>query len=386
MNSEDIIKFAKKAKANTAFNRIEEAVNPNETMMKFTLLFQPTVLFIGTLLVSTILAVDADTLDVTGSTDANALVDILVGPNSGLTISNVQLIGGTGCAGTFVGGTNVKNIGFIYSLSPFMEDGIVLSSGLAENLEGPNDNRYSEKIEFSDSDTDLNSLIASNNTYDTCVLQFDFTCDAGVSNDISFNYIFASEEYPSKYNDDYWRVDEGFNDVMGVFLNGQNIAFLPDGLSTPVAILNVNENTNSEYYIKNGNDDNECDYCYYYCNDDPYLCDCYNCYDIEADGFTEKLTAAAPVQVGVNTIKFAITNVKDNALDSWLLIESGSLACSASSDFCSAHKGCHAQNPDKRSMCHTHTQGSEPQTLCLPKEAIAAHLEQHPNDYCGPCI
>ena len=60
---------------------------------------------------------------------------------------------------------------------------------------------------------------------------------------VSFEYIFGSEEY-------YEWVSSKFNDVFGSFLNGRNIALLPDGV-TEVAINNVNFLHHSEYFCGN---------------------------------------------------------------------------------------------------------------------------------------
>ena len=56
-------------------------------------------------------------------------------------------------------------------------------------------------------------------------------------------YAFASEEYPEY-------VDQEYNDVMAILVNGVNCAFVP-GTETPVAINTINDHTNSEYYVNN---------------------------------------------------------------------------------------------------------------------------------------
>ncbi len=54
-------------------------------------------------------------------------------------------------------------------------------------------------------------------------------------------YVFASEEYPEY-------VGSSFNDVMAVFVDGQNCALVP-GSQTPVSINTVNPGSNSQYYV-----------------------------------------------------------------------------------------------------------------------------------------
>ena len=59
---------------------------------------------------------------------------------------------------------------------------------------------------------------------------------------VTFQYLFGPDEY-------YEYVDSAFNDAFAFFLNGENIALLPDG--TDVAINSVNPNKNSELYFEN---------------------------------------------------------------------------------------------------------------------------------------
>jgi hypothetical protein len=77
-----------------------------------------------------------------------------------------------------------------------------------------------------------------------CVIEFEFRCtNSSLSSpEISFQYIWGSEEYP--YN-----IDTPFNDVFAFFLNNENIAKLSDG--TNVGISSVNHHNNSQLFISN---------------------------------------------------------------------------------------------------------------------------------------
>jgi hypothetical protein len=239
------------------------------------------------------------------------------------------------------------------------ESGAILSSGLSVDVEGPNDSDANTYGFEYPGDDDLDDLIPGYTTYDACILEFQFQCPPemqGTSADLTFDYVFGSEEY-NEY------VGSSYNDVFGFFLNGDNIALLPDGASTPVAINNVNNGVGSAYYNDN----------------DPSTT--VVPFDTQADGFTTKLNAAGPVNAGLNTMKLAIADAGDFVLDSWVLIESGSFGCTTQN--CNEFKGCHKNNSDKRAICHR--QG-KPNTLCLPAEAISAHLAEHPNDTCGCCL
>ena len=77
-------------------------------------------------------------------------------------------------------------------------------------------------------DTDLDKLVPGYYTYDATVLEFDFKPTKNV---IRIQYVFSSDEY-NEY------VGSKYNDVFGFFVNGKNIAKLPD--STNVTINNIN--------------------------------------------------------------------------------------------------------------------------------------------------
>ena len=81
-----------------------------------------------------------------------------------------------------------------------------------------------------------------------CVIEFEFQCanDSLNGPEVSFQYIWGSDEY-------YEYVNTPFNDGFAFFLNGENIAKLPD--DTNVAISSVNFEKNSQLF--NGNDASE---------------------------------------------------------------------------------------------------------------------------------
>lgn len=149
---------------------------------------------------------------------------------------------------------------------------------------------------------------------DGCVLEFDF--EAG-GDSISFNYVFGSDEYLGFVNTQY-------NDIFAFFLSGPGItgpyaspAAFPDGAINiaqvpdsdpvlPITISSVNDQTNSEYYIDNPNQD-----------------------DICINGYTTTFTAAAAVQCGETYhIKLAIADGSDDYLESIVVLEAGSFTSS----------------------------------------------------------
>lgn len=177
-------------------------------------------------------------------------------------------------------------------------------------------------------DPDLVAISSNPNLYDQCILEFDFT---PVGDTISFNYIFASEEY-----EEY--VCSGFNDVFGFFLSGnnpaggtynsQNIALVPDPVTpgtfttTAVAINTVNPGVagaNGSASTCSAIDPNWASYSVFYTSNTT------NTY--EYDG----RTVALPVKVAVVCgdtyhIKIAISDVGDSFFDSGVFLEAGSFA------------------------------------------------------------
>jgi hypothetical protein len=133
--------------------------------------------------------------------------------------------------------------------------------------------------------------------------------------EVSFDYIFGSDEYPEY-------VHSSFNDVFAFFLNGKNIALLPNNgddngssNNTAVSINTVNAQVNSQYFHEN-----------------TYIVeDGKSAYpNIEADGFTTILTARGTPKQGVdewNHIKLVVTDVGDNIYDSYVLIAAHSFTC-----------------------------------------------------------
>jgi len=223
------------------------------------------------------------------------LVKTLVG--CGVTVGDFRYVGDTSAAGVFMGGTGIIG-GTIF------DQGIILSSGKASSIIGPNkSDGTSDSFTPDRSDPDLSGL-ALQDTHDASVLEFEFTPS---STYVTFDYVFGSEEYNE------WVF--AFNDVFAFFLNGANVALVP-GTTTPVSINTVNGG--NPYGIGAVNP-------FYFVNND--LDDGGPSYNTEMDGFTTMLTVNAPVKANQrNWIKLAIADGGDQALNSWVLIRAGSFA------------------------------------------------------------
>ena len=126
-----------------------------------------------------------------------------------------------------------------------LPNGLILSTADVRRIEGPNNvelglgNREQDIANLM-GDNDLQSLVGSQRKiYNVSVIEFDFTA---VSTSASFNYIFASEEYPQFVNTQ-------FNDVFGFFVHKKgdpdsktNIAILPETESGSYIISTDNVN------------------------------------------------------------------------------------------------------------------------------------------------
>ncbi len=243
-------------------------------------------------------------------------VAALVG--EGIIVENITFTGSSVQLGEMTGGE-----GTIFEIN----EGIILSSADVFNIDpilgGFGDVPFGEGVS---GDADLltiaNSvppLIGQNFTVgsvnDISVLEFDFV-PSGDS--LNFSYIFGSNEYLTFVNTTY-------NDVFAFFLSGPglvgpydapagfpdgavNIAFVPESDPVlPITISSVNNVLNDEYYIDNPSGT-----------------------DIQQNGFTVKLTAEAQVICGETYhIKLAIGDGTDTALESIVVLESGSFASNA---------------------------------------------------------
>lgn len=186
-----------------------------------------------------------------------------------------------------------------------IESGILLTTGPGLYAEGPNGSGGGAQSALNGgkalSDADLQALTTNGINCGT-VLEFTFTPQ---SSQISFEYVFGSEEYPNYSN------NQTYNDVFGFFIsdedgvsNKRNIAIVPGTTDLPVAIYNVNQLRNTEYFV--------------------------NCYttagqQVEYNGHTTVLTAKANVEPGKKyRLKLAIANVGDSSYGSGVFLKAGS--------------------------------------------------------------
>ncbi len=248
-------------------------------------------------------------LNVTSNHTAAQLVQKLLG--TGVVVSNeVLTCDSTQASGIFTAlGTNLG-----------VDSGIVLTSGscitttTATGISGPASTFVSNTTLPNYSDSDLANLIGTTvtNIKDACKLEFDFV---PTGDTVKFNYVFASDEYPT-YN------CSNFNDVFGFFISGpgitgtQNIALVP-GTTIPVAINSVNSGANLGPLCTSMGVGSP--FTAFYVNNALGTTIAYN-------GFTTVFTAIAnTVPCSTYHIKLAISDKNDQILDSGVFLEAGSL-------------------------------------------------------------
>lgn len=225
---------------------------------------------------------------------------------SGITVTNIKFNGTTAAANTIVDQVGKFSNGIT---SVGIANGIILSTGNSMIAEGPNDLSGASLAPAVPvvGDPDL-AMLTTNTVRNTAIIEFDFV---PIGQNLSFNFVFASEEYLEFVN-------SSFNDVFGFFISGpgitgpfsgnaKNLAVLPT-TSTPISINTINNVLNSNYYINNGT------------GSTPNVN-----FGTQYDGRTKVLPASTTVQCGETYhIKLAIANVSDNAFDSAVFIEGNS--------------------------------------------------------------
>lgn len=229
------------------------------------------------------------------------LVENVLINNPDVVVSNVTLAGNADQIAYFNGAST--NLG--------INSGVVLSSGDVIDAVGPNNQAgKGTDLQTNIADIDL-EILSSNFSFDAVTLEFDFVPNG---NFINFNFVFASEEYlefiNSSVNDAFGFFISGPNITGSYSLNSENIALIPN-TNTPITIDNVNNLSNSQYYINNGDGFSGAQF------SDSAI--------IQADGLTTKLTASRFVECGETYhLKIALADMGDGILDSWVYLEEGS--------------------------------------------------------------
>ncbi|MCX7915554.1 MAG: choice-of-anchor L domain-containing protein, partial [Verrucomicrobiae bacterium] len=149
---------------------------------------------------------------------AQQMAEWIVGP--GFTVQNATYTGATVAKGIFGNGA---------SAGLPIDRGIIFSSGDIALAQGPNDKSLATSENHARGDADLEALVEGLSTTNAAVLEFDVLAPQATT--LVFEFIFASEEYPE------WI--QRYNDLMAIFIDGVNIATVPD-TALPVSVNTVN--------------------------------------------------------------------------------------------------------------------------------------------------
>lgn len=198
---------------------------------------------------------------------------------------------------------------------PLMAEGIMLTTGIALGAAGPNQRSGMSANNGTPGDYVLKRL-GNGPTYDAASLEFDFVPEMEL---LSFNFVFASEEYVEYVNSQ-------FNDVFAFLISGpgikgqKNLAIIP-GTRYPITVNTINHISHRKNYIDNnyfGRRGQRIKGREEYLN--PHLIKTY-----EFDGLTTLLQAETRVRPGETYhIKIAIADVSDSRYDSAVFLEAGS--------------------------------------------------------------
>lgn len=239
---------------------------------------------------------DAIIVDGTSYTSAQLISDVFLGDC--LTASNITFTGANNAIGSFSNGSSIG-----------IEQGIILTSGSVLTAPGPNTSGSTSTGNLAAGHPLLDAA-SGGITYDASVFTFDFEAS---TTQVSFTYVFASEEYPEFVC--------SFNDVFGFFVSGPgytgdvNIATVP-GTTDVVSIDNVNNNGAlcppfyPAYYVDNTGGT-----------------------AIEYDGYTVPLTATIDTEpCQTYQITIAVADVGDGIYDSAVFLQAQSFSAGVNVD------------------------------------------------------
>ena len=240
--------------------------------------------------------------------------DVLLG--EGISATNITFNGEPADNITFQAGS----FGVDSSAFPIAQ-GVVMATGKVTGIAGGDDFSWDNALQ---DDPDL-VAIGGQNMNNCAVIEFDFVA---TTDTFLIDYVFASTEYPGY-------TCSNFNDAFGVFISGpgcngpftdnaENIALIPNS-DTPVAINTVNggfpTGGGTEQNCLDANPNYVHDSIYFF-NNDPAMEN-----SIAYPGHTHMFTAFASLEPGSQYhFKFALGNAVDQALQSAVLMRSGSVS------------------------------------------------------------
>ncbi|MDM1549891.1 choice-of-anchor L domain-containing protein [Empedobacter falsenii] len=196
-----------------------------------------------------------------------------------------------------------------------ISNGILLSTGKLSDIPGPNIDVSSETSSNWRGDIDLERALGISNTTDATVLEFDFISNQ--TNQISFDYLFASEQYYNYKLASQCNYTDGFAFLIkeaGSTDGYQNLAVIPN-TTTPVAVNTVRGSGTictpaNTFYFDQFNPSN---------------------YPISYGGQTKIMTAQTTIKTGIKYhLKIVIADQGNGFYDSAVFLKAGSFVGSKS--------------------------------------------------------
>ena len=249
------------------------------------------------------------TTNTTQYTAEQLVTDVLIN-NPCVQVSNVTSSTGTNF------GTAFNGIGYFINNNPTfsLTSGIVLSTGNAANVPGPNTSTLNEGTNSWTGDGQLETIISTATgapmaSFNATKLEFDFT---SLNEFMSFNFLFASEEYGT-FQCEY---ADAFAFLLTDMTTGitTNIAVLP-GTTIPISVVTIRD-------YANNNSCGSANQNFF----DQYFEGNYN-YTAATNfnGQTHVMTAASPIIAGnPYHVKLVIADRGDSLYDSAVFIQEGS--------------------------------------------------------------
>ena len=236
--------------------------------------------------------VDAAELPIDIDATALEMAETIFGDD--IFIISASYSGDAASSGIYSDGINTAG-GFAPS-----DTGVILSTGQAADVtnssgEANQANNTSTNTEGGiDGDADFDAA-ADQSTFDAAFIEASFIPDGDT---LTLQFVFGSEEYPEFVN-------AGFNDTIGVWVNGEQVEISVGAGQTSVDAVNANSNAN--LFVDN-------------------MAAAAN---TEMDGFTVTLSLKAPLMAGqTNTLKIGVADAGDSIYDSNILIAAGSVQSS----------------------------------------------------------
>ncbi|WP_250432804.1 T9SS type B sorting domain-containing protein [Hanstruepera flava] len=171
-------------------------------------------------------------VDAQSYTPQQLIEDILIGSDCITDVMVTNVVGGN------FNGTDESYGYFDASGSNFpFANGLVLSTGRSQNVEGPNDSLSDDDAPGWIGDEDLERVLQESETLNATIIEFDFL--SNYASQISFRYVFASEEYQEGNSNTCQ-----YSDLFGFLIRPtnqqeyENIALVPD-TTTPIKVTTV---------------------------------------------------------------------------------------------------------------------------------------------------